>query len=71
MTSWREQDNRPRPVARALVALSGVLLIVGGHLTHPETTWDYVSLICLMVLVVWWAVWAIVDAVRLRRQAGG
>jgi hypothetical protein len=53
------------------VALSGVLLIVGGHLTHPETTWDYVSLICLMVLVVWWAVWAIVDAVRLRRQAGG
>jgi hypothetical protein len=49
------------------------MVLIGGDLwdKRPETTWDYVSLICLMVLVVWWTVWTIVDAARLRRQAGG
>jgi hypothetical protein len=48
----------------------GSMVLIAGDLwdKRPETTWDYVSLICLMVLAVWWAVWAIVDAVRLRRQ---
>jgi hypothetical protein len=70
--SWWRGDGKHHPVGRALMALGGMLLIAEDLWDkRPETTWDYVGLVCLMVLVVWWAVWAIVDAVRLRGQADG
>ena len=50
------------------MALGGMLLIAEDLWDkRPETTWDYVSLICLMVLVGRLGV----DAVHLRRQPDG
>ena len=65
MRYWRRWWGEPHPIAMALMAV-GMCGFVVTKLwpSWPETPWQYLSVIGLIVLAVVFAVWSIIDAFR-------